>query len=66
MVKLKPDGSARMILNHSKGDPFSINAGIDSKKFPTKMSSTLEFVRVLNRCGKNAKMTKIDWTSAYN
>ena len=41
MVKLKPDSSARMILNLSKGDPISVNAGIDSDKFPTKMSTTL-------------------------
>ena len=60
MVKLKPDGSARMILNLCKGDQVSVNEGIDSKNYPTVMSSTLEFVRVLNRCGKNAKMTKID------
>ena len=54
MVKLKPDSSARMILNLSKGDPVSISEGIDSDRFPTKMSSTLEFVRVLNRCGRRA------------
>ena len=65
MVKLKPDGSARMILNLSKGDPVSVNEGINSKNYLTVMSSTLEFVRVLNRCGKNAKITKIDWVSSY-
>ena len=54
MVKLKPDGSARMILNLSKGNPNLVNEGINSKNYPTVMSSTLEFVRVLNRCGKNA------------
>ena len=65
MVKLKPDGSARLILNLSKGDPFSVNEGIDSLDFPSVMSSTTEFVRVLNRNGKGALMTKIDWASAY-
>ena len=65
MVKLKPDGAARMILNLSKGTPFSVNEGINSADFPALMSSTLEFVRVLNRCGKGAQMTKIDWASAY-
>ena len=65
MVKLKPDGSARLILNLSKGDPFSVNEGIDSSDFPSVMSSTTEFVRVLNRNGKGALMTKIDWASAY-
>ena len=65
MVKLKPDGSARLILNLSKGDPYSVNEGIDSSDFPSVMSSTTEFVRVLNRNGKGALMTKIDWASAY-
>ena len=60
MVKLKPDGSARLILNLSKGDPYSVNEGIDSSDFPSVMSSTTEFVRVLNRNGKGALMTKID------
>ena len=48
MVKLKPDGSARMILNLSKGDPVSVNEGINSSDYPAIMSSTLEFVRLLN------------------
>ena len=45
MVKLKPDSSARMIRNLSKGSPVSVNSSIDSNMFPTKMSSTIEFVR---------------------
>ena len=55
MVRLKPDGSARLILILSKGDPVSVNEGINSKNYPTVMSSTLEFVRVLNRCDKIPK-----------
>ena len=65
MVKLKPDGSARLILNLSKGDPYSVNEGINSSDFPSIMSSTSEFVRVLNRNGRGSLMTKIDWASAY-
>ena len=65
MVKLKPDGSARLILNLSKGEPFSVNEGINSSDFPSIMSSTSEFVRVLNRNGRGSLMTKIDWASAY-
>ena len=34
MAKLKLDGSARLILNLSKGDPYSVNEGIDAKYFP--------------------------------
>ena len=52
MVKLKPDGSARLILNLSKGDPYSVNEGIDSSDFLSIMSSSSEFVRVLNRNGR--------------
>ena len=54
MVKLKPDGSARMILNLSRGNPVSVNESINSKNYPIVMSSTLEFIRILNRCGKIA------------
>ena len=59
MVKLKPDGSARLILNLSKGEPFSVNEGINSSDFPSIMSSTSEFVGVLNRSGKGSLITKI-------
>ena len=65
MVKLKPDGSARMILNLSKGDPVSVNEGINSADYPAIMSSTHEFVKVLNRSGRGALLTKVDWASAY-
>ena len=34
MAKLKLDGSARLILNLSKGDPYSVNEGNDDKYFP--------------------------------
>ena len=44
MVRLKPDGSARLILYLSRGNPVSVNKGINSKNYPTVMSSTLEFV----------------------
>ena len=54
-----------MILNLSKGDPVSVNEGINSSDYPAIMSSTLEFVRVLNRSGKGALLTKVDWASAY-
>ena len=65
MVRLKPDGSARMILNLSKGDPVSVNEGINSADYPAIMSSTQEFVKVLNRSGRGAKLTKVDWAAAY-
>ena len=65
MVKLKPDNSARLILNLSKGNPHSVNSGIDVTNYPTLMSSTEEFVKVLYRCGNGAEITKCDWASAY-
>lgn len=65
MTKTKPNGSVRPILNFSRGHPKSLNAGIDSKYFPTTMSSTEEWVRVLLRCGRRAKFCKNDWASAY-
>jgi hypothetical protein len=36
-----------------------VNEGID------KMKSTMKFVRVLNKCGKNCKFVKLDWSAAY-
>ena len=65
MAKIKPNGTARTILNMSKGSPQAINDGIDSSEFPTLMSSTQEFVRVLFRNGIGAEMTKTDWQAAY-
>jgi hypothetical protein len=29
------------------------------------MTSTMKFVRVLNKCGKNCKFVKLDWSAAY-
>ena len=54
-----------MILSLRKGNPISVNSGMDSDNFPNKMSSTLEFVRVLNRSGRRAEMRKVDWASPY-
>lgn len=65
MCKLKPNNTARVILNLSKGSPHSVNSGIDSSEFPTLMSSTKEFLRVLHRCGLGAEITKNDWAAAY-
>ena len=65
MCKLKPNNTARVILNLSKGCPHSVNSGIDSSEFPTLMSSTTEFLRVLHRCGLGAEITKNDWAAAY-
>ena len=52
-------------MNFSKGVPKSLNEGINSKDFPTVMSSTENWVRVLLRCGKGARFCKNDWASAY-
>ena len=63
MCKIKPDNTARMILNLSRGYPHSVNSGIDKSDYPTLMSSTEEFLRVLFRSGKGAEMTKCDWAA---
>ena len=65
MAKLKPTGEARTILNLSRGVPHSLNDGIDKKDYPTSMSSTLKWVRILIRCGVGAQMCKNDWAGAY-
>ena len=49
LVKLKPNGKARICIDMSaphdgadsnKGEAAAVNSGIDAKEFPTKMSST--------------------------
>ena len=69
LVRLKPNGKARIIVNLSAPDneegPGSVNSGIDVKDFPAKMSSTSKFVESLLRVGRNALITKSDWNSAY-
>ena len=65
MTRSKPNGAVRIILNLSAPAGLSVNDGIDSDKFPTTMSSTTEWLRVLARVGRGAWMTKVDWSSAY-
>ena len=61
MVKLKPDDSARIIMNMSKGFPYSVNDGIDNEQFEVYMSSTIRWLRALHMAGKGCFMTKADW-----
>ena len=69
MVRLKPTGKARIIINLShpetESGPTGINSGIDTDNFPAKMSSTAKFVESLFKVGKNALICKSDWNQAY-
>ena len=65
MTKPKPDGSVRIILNLSAPLGSAVNEGISSNDFPTTMSSTTEWLRVLHRAGRHATFCKIDWANAY-
>ena len=65
MAKIKPNGKARVINNMSRGYPNSVNEGIDKRDFVYNMSSTKAWIRVLIRCGRGCKFTKIDWAEAY-
>ena len=65
MVRKKPNGAARVILNLSAPKGMSVNDGISSEDFPAVMSSTEAWLRVLNKIGVGAWMTKTDWASAY-
>ena len=65
MVRKKPNGSARIILNLSAPKGMSVNDGITADEFPAVMSSTAAWVEVLNRAGVGAWITKTDWASAY-
>jgi hypothetical protein len=65
MCKQKPNGSARIILNLSAPEGCSVNDGIDNDDFPTVMSSTYEWLDVLDRAGRNCLISKCDWSVAY-
>ena len=65
MVRDKPDGSVRVILNLSAPTGISVNEGIDSNEFPTSMSSTTKWLIAMNKAGRNCLFCKIDWADAY-
>jgi hypothetical protein len=62
---MKPNGTARIILNFSAPKGGCVNEGIDGDLFPAIMSSTAKWLEVLDRAGKEAQMVKIDWAAAY-
>ena len=68
LVKLKPNGKARICVNmsapHQKdtdsmGSPTSVNDGIDPDEFPATMSSTKSFCQSLMKAGCPAEMAKL-------
>ena len=65
MTRPKPNGSVRIILNLSAPKGVSVNDGIDVKEYPTKMSSTTQWLRVLKKAGKGCVFLKVDWADAY-
>ena len=65
MCRMKPNGKARIIVNMSKGKPNSVNEGIRKEDYPTSMSSTRAWLRIMWRCGRNCRFCKLDWCSAY-
>ena len=65
MTRPKPNGSVRIILNLSAPVGRAVNEGINNEDFPTSMSSTTKWLRVLHKAGKGSKMCKVDWSDAY-
>jgi hypothetical protein len=65
MVRPKPNGSVRVILNLSAPKGHSVNDGISKEEFPAKMSSTAAWLEVLDQAGRGCLMTKTDWAAAY-
>jgi hypothetical protein len=65
MVRPKPNGSVRVILNLSAPKGRSVNDGIDKDDFPAKMSSTSAWLWVLEQAGRNCVFSKTDWAAAY-
>ena len=65
MVRPKPNGSVRVILNLSAPKGRSVNDGIDKKEFPATMSSTAAWLEVLDQAGRGCWICKTDWAAAY-
>ena len=65
MTRPKPNGSVRIILNLSAPKGSSVNDGIDVKEYPTFMSSTTKWLKVLKKAGKHCVFLKVDWADAY-
>ena len=67
MVRLKPNMSARIIVNMSSpktdSGPAAVNLGIDGAEFEARMSSTAKFVESLVKAGVGALICKSDWSS---
>ena len=42
-----------------------MNEGIDKTDYPAKMTSTIKFVRIMTKCGRNCKFAKVDWAAVY-
>ena len=65
MTRPKPNGLVRIILNLSAPKGVAVNEGICNEDFPTSMSSTTKWLRVLRKAGRGARMCKVDWSDAY-
>jgi hypothetical protein len=65
MVRPKPNGTARIILNLSAPKGASVNDGISKEEFPATMSSTTAWLKVLYKAGRNCWICKTDWSDAY-
>jgi hypothetical protein len=69
LVRIKPNGKARIIINlsapHNTEGPGSVNSTIDSSLYEARMSSTANVAGMILRAGPGAKIGKADWNSAY-
>jgi len=65
MCRMKPNGTARIILNLSAPKGNSVNEGIDGDLFPATMSSTTAWLNILDKAGKKCLIIKVDWANAY-
>ena len=65
MTRGKPNGSVRVILNLSAPKGSSVNDGVNPDDYPAIMSSTDQWIEVLNRAGRGCRFVKVDWSDAY-
>jgi len=62
---MKPNGTARVIMNLSAPLGNAVNEGIDGDLFPAVMSSTSKWLEILDKAGRNCLIMKVDWANAY-
>jgi hypothetical protein len=65
MAVPKENGSVRICMNLSRGNPFCANKGqFNDERFEVRMSATRDWLKSLHSAGRGCWFCKIDWSGA--